>query len=75
MISDYWDGLEEFFELGREILIARSADDVAAILHDLPAEERAAIGEQARKRVLAKHTAAHRASELEAFTAEARTAS
>jgi spore maturation protein CgeB len=75
VISDYWDGLEEFFEPGREILIARSADDVAAILHDVPEQARAAIGQQARKRVLARHTAAHRASELEAFTAEARTVS
>jgi spore maturation protein CgeB len=72
VISDYWEGLEEFFEPGREILIARSADDVAAILHDVPDQTRAAIGEQARTRALAKHTAAHRAAELEAFAAEAR---
>jgi spore maturation protein CgeB len=72
VISDYWDGLEEFFEPGREILIARSANDVAAILHEVPHERRIDIGAQARRRVLQKHTAAHRAAELEAFTAEAR---
>ena len=72
VISDYWDGLEHFFEPGRDILIARSADDVAAILHDVPDATRAAIGQQARRRVLARHTAAHRAAELETFTAEAR---
>jgi spore maturation protein CgeB len=71
VISDYWDGLEEFFEPGRDILIARSASDVAAILHDVPDEERVALGEQARERVLARHTAAHRAAELEAFAVEA----
>ena len=72
VISDYWEGLEEFFKPGRDILIARCADDVAAILHDVPDDQRASIGEQARRRVLAKHTATHRAAELEAFTAEAR---
>ena len=71
VISDYWEGLEEFFEPGREILIAKDADDVAAILHDVPDDERAAIGSRARSRVMARHTAVHRAEELEAFTAEA----
>jgi spore maturation protein CgeB len=72
VISDYWEGLEEFFAPEREILIARSANDVAAILHEVPHDQRIDIGAQARRRVLAKHTAAHRAAELEAFTAEAR---
>jgi spore maturation protein CgeB len=72
IISDYWDGLEEFFEPDREILIARSASETRAYLHDLPDAERTAIGERARERVLSAHTAAHRAAELEAFAYEAR---
>jgi len=72
IISDYWDGIEEFFEPDREILIARSSSETRAYLHDLPDDERTAIGERARRRVLAAHTASHRAAELEAFAHEAR---
>jgi spore maturation protein CgeB len=71
IISDVWMGLETFFEPGREILLARSATDILGWLHDLPADERAAIGRRARERVLQGHTAARRAVELEAFVAEA----
>lgn len=71
IISDWWDGLGAFFEPGREILIARSSRDTATYLHDLPDEERTAVGARARERVLAKHTAAHRAEELETYAREA----
>jgi spore maturation protein CgeB len=71
IISDYWDGLEVFFEPGREILIARAARDTQEYLHDVPEEERKAIGARARERVLARHTAAHRAEELETAAREA----
>lgn len=74
IISDWWDGLDEFFEPGREILIARSARDTEEYLHDVPAAERAQVGTRARARVLANHTAAHRAEELELVALEARTA-
>ncbi|MEW6158157.1 MAG: glycosyltransferase [Verrucomicrobiota bacterium] len=70
IISDYWEGLEEFFELGEEILIARSADYTLRYLQDIPESERREIAERARKRVLEKHTAAHRASELESYIEE-----
>jgi spore maturation protein CgeB len=72
IISDWWEGLDEFFDPGDDILIARSADDVASYLHDVSDDERAAVGERGRARVLARHTSAHRASELETLTAEAR---
>ena len=74
IISDYWDGLEAFFEPGREILIARTARDTAEYLHDVPEEERRALGTRARERVLARHTSEQRAVELETFTREARRA-
>jgi spore maturation protein CgeB len=75
IVSDDWPGLEDFFEPGRDILIARSGADTAAYLRDIPEEERIAIGQRARARVLAAHTSAHRAAELERATAEARAAS
>ncbi len=74
IISDYWDGLEAFFEPGREILIARRARDTEEYLHDVPEEERRAIGARARDRVLAQHTSAQRAAELERFAREAQAA-
>ncbi len=72
IISDWWDGIDAFFEPGREILIAREAEDVAAYLNELPEEERLAVGARARERILARHTSAHRVVELERFMLEAR---
>jgi spore maturation protein CgeB len=69
VISDEWPGLEEFFEPGTEILVARSGADVLRHLH-LGEEERRALGERARRRVRAEHTAERRARELEAYVRE-----
>jgi len=65
VISDRWDGIETFFRPGREILI----EDALHQLDRLSPEEAQAIGERARARVLAEHTAEHRADELEAHIA------
>jgi spore maturation protein CgeB len=67
IISDHWDGIETLFEPGLEILIARSSSEVLACLRDTPEAERRAVGDRARIRVLAQHTAAHRAAELEEY--------
>lgn len=64
IISDWWEGLDEFFEPGKEIVIARSGDEVVDTLRmDERARER--IAAAGRERALAEHTAEHRASELE----------
>ena len=70
IISDYWDGLNDFFEIGREILVAETADDALRYLRETSDEERAQIGAAARAKVLGAHTAAHRARELEALARE-----
>jgi spore maturation protein CgeB len=75
IISDDWPGLETFFRPGTEILVSRSSDQMLHYLHDIPAEERQALGPRARARVLAEHTAAHRAATFEAYVLEARAAS
>ncbi len=62
IVSDRWPGLDTLFAPDREILIADTTDQVLAAL-DRP--DLAAIGQAARARVLAEHTAAHRAAELE----------
>jgi spore maturation protein CgeB len=66
IISDYWKGLETILTIGKEILVARTPEDALRFLKETPDEERTAIGERARKRILAGHTAAHRAAEFEA---------
>jgi spore maturation protein CgeB len=65
VISDWWDGLDEFFVPGREIAIARTAAETLALLRGLPDDARLCMGALARERILAAHTAAHRAEELE----------
>lgn len=69
IISDYWDGLDTVFDLDTEILVARTPEDTLRYL-TMPEAERTAVGERARKRVLAGHTAAHRAAELEGYALE-----
>jgi spore maturation protein CgeB len=64
VVSDWWPGLEDFFEPDREILVARTTQDVEQALA-LPDAEVARIAKAARERVLAEHTSAHRARELE----------
>jgi spore maturation protein CgeB len=63
ILSDTWEGLDEFFEPGREILLARSTGDAVDAMR-LPDAELAAIAARARRRVLAHHTAARRAEQL-----------
>lgn len=67
IISDYWDGIDSIFELGKEILIARSSNEVLSYFRKLSEEERRQIGENARQKVLKKHTAKARAKELENY--------
>jgi len=71
VLSDYWEGLEQFFEPGREILLARDTEDVLAVL-DCSPEDLARIAQAGRERCLAEHTAAHRAATLEKILDEAR---
>ncbi len=71
IVSDRWAGIEEFLTPGEEIVLADDARDVVRLLADEDEERRRRIGEAARRRVLAAHTAAHRAAELEAYACEA----
>lgn len=64
IITDYWKGIEEFFEPDEEILVARNGADVIEILSELTPERAKEIGEAAYKKVLAKHTYEHRADLL-----------
>lgn len=70
ILSDVWPGLEQFFEPGRDILLAQSTDDAIAALA-LPDRQKRRIARNGRRRVLEAHTAEHRAAELEQFVTEA----
>lgn len=69
VISDRWDGLDQIFTPGAEILVADSADDVIHHLTETGEDKRLAIGERARAKVLAEHTAERRCELLEAEVA------
>ncbi len=47
------------------MLVARDGAQVAALVEDLDPARARALGEAARRRVLAEHTYAHRAGEVE----------
>lgn len=70
IVSDWWPGLETILVPGKHVLVARSAGEVVALLHDLPDPERRQLAARARHHVLAHHTAAHRAVTLENYIEE-----
>ena len=65
IITDYWEGIDFFFEPGTEILVAKNGDEVAAILNSLTPEKAREIGKAAYTKVLGAHTYNHRAQLLE----------
>ncbi|HEV7509148.1 MAG TPA: glycosyltransferase [Thermoanaerobaculia bacterium] len=67
IVSDAWVGIEDFLEPGREVLLAQSGDEVAALLESLSPERARAIGQAALRRVLGEHTYRHRADQVEAI--------
>jgi spore maturation protein CgeB len=70
VITDAWEGLDELFLPGRDILVAESPQDTLRYLQEIPESERVAIGVNARLRVLRNHTFRHRALELQEYVAD-----
>jgi spore maturation protein CgeB len=66
VLSDWWPGLEAFFQPGSEILITRETRDTLGAL-DVPDATLAAIGRRARERVFAEHSAERRAEQMVAL--------
>ena len=64
VFSDYWEGLDSFYNPDSEILIGRSTEDAVGLLNRSP-EELARIGRAARERTLADHTSDQRVKDLE----------
>jgi spore maturation protein CgeB len=72
LITDSFEGLERFLEPDAEVLVAASGRAVADHLARLTPERARAIGEAARRRVIAEHTYAHRVQTLESVLGFAR---
>jgi spore maturation protein CgeB len=66
LISDEWEGIEDFLVPGQEVLVARDGGEVAELLDGLDPARARAIGEAALERVLAEHTYERRAEQVEA---------
>ncbi|WP_445504197.1 CgeB family protein [Microvirga sp. G4-2] len=71
IISDRWDGIETLLKPGSEIVLARQAAEVIQVLQDWDEARRSIMGQAARERILAEHTAFHRAAAMERDLIEA----
>jgi spore maturation protein CgeB len=65
ILSDAWQGLDQFYSPGEEILIANTTEDAVAAL-ELDDAELCRLAERARQRTLEEHGCDRRAAELEA---------
>jgi spore maturation protein CgeB len=65
IITDAWRGVEEFLEPAQEILVAHSGEEVRELVESHTPERAKQVGENARRRVLAHHTYAHRAQQID----------
>jgi spore maturation protein CgeB len=65
MICDDWPGIDDCFEPGVEILVARNAQDVVEALAMYDEDERKLIGSAFHERALRDHTYEQRAAQVE----------
>lgn len=65
ILSDWWEGLDQFLTPGRELMLVRDTKDVVEILRGTSEGERRHMGREARERILAHHTSQHRARQFE----------
>lgn len=63
ILTDYWAGLETFFDIERELRIVGSSDDVLRALKQRD-DEIGAMAERGRLRTLEEHSGSRRADEL-----------
>jgi spore maturation protein CgeB len=69
LLTDAWEGIEDFLTPGEEVLVARDGAEVAELLDGLDPGRASAIGAAALERVLAGHTYDRRAEQVEAILA------
>lgn len=64
-VTDAWEGIDEFFEPGREILVAEDGEAVARHVRSVADAAAARIGGAARERALRDHTYESRARSVD----------
>lgn len=67
LITDAWEGIEQFLTPDKEVLVARDGQDVAEHLAALTPERARRIGQAALARVLAEHTYSLRGAQVDAL--------
>lgn len=69
VVSSPYAGMEEWFEIGEEVFMARNAEEATELYRWLldDEEERKQAGRKARERVLEEHTHRHRAEEIREY--------
>jgi spore maturation protein CgeB len=72
LITDQWTGIEMFFAPDREVLVARSAEEVVSCVRRVTSTEAKQIGENMRQRALTEHTYELRARQFNSIIAAAR---
>jgi len=63
LLSDTWQGIDEFFEPGAEIVLASDENDALAAL-EIGDQELRTIAQRARERTLCQHSSTRRAEQL-----------
>ena len=63
IVTDWFEGLDRFFDTGRELLVVRTGEEVISAIQ-LPDLELRAMAAQAKERTLQEHTGEQRAREL-----------
>lgn len=66
LITDAWEGIDEFLEPGHEVLVAACGGEIAEIVAHLTPEDARAVATAARARILAHHTWERRARAVDA---------
>jgi spore maturation protein CgeB len=67
LITDAWEGIEQFLAPDEEVLVARDGQDVAEHVRALTPARAREIGRAALRRILAEHTYTHRGAEVDAL--------
>lgn len=65
LVTDAWEGIEQFLEPGTEVLVAHGPEEVVEHLRRVGSQEAQQIGMRARARLLSEHTYAQRAAQVE----------
>jgi spore maturation protein CgeB len=73
ILTDWWEGLDHFFDTERELRVVRTPEDVLSVLN-APEGELRETGERARRRTMEEHTGESRAAQLLEYCEQARSA-